>query len=239
MKKGLQEKRKRRYFSVNLDMSYCLFRDEISSLDFELKRSCSIPNGLDESIRFLPNATAEIRKTSSLHDISRFYRYFHLIQTNSGMLITWRHYLEILQEHLRSFETLTILNKAMLSKLSDISLEKSYYFTPEEECPFPSQDTISLHTTKQIAADYTRKSILSDEDSSTVSGNSSIVSRRTQILKYKYVEIFVIPLDKLQKAQQEKLRALNTEEAFNGYGRTTKQQVNVQDSNTPLGRDRQ
>ncbi|GFR21952.1 uncharacterized protein TNCT_246971 [Trichonephila clavata] len=164
-------------------MSYCLFRDEISSLDLELKRSCSIPNGLDESVRFLPNARTEIRRTSSLHDISRFYRYFHLIQTNSGMLITWRHYLEILQEHLRSFETLTILNKAMLSKLSDISLEKSYYFTPEGECPFPSQDTISLQTTKQTTADYTRKSNLSDEDSSIVSGNSSIVSRRSQILK--------------------------------------------------------
>ncbi|GFW17633.1 uncharacterized protein TNCV_2651901 [Trichonephila clavipes] len=36
-----------------------------------------------------------------------------------------------------------------------------------------------------------------------------------------------MPLDKLQKAFQEKLRALYTEEAFNGYGCTTKQQTRV------------
>ncbi|GFV96149.1 hypothetical protein TNCV_1871091 [Trichonephila clavipes] len=32
----------------------------------------------------------------------------------------------------------------------------------------------------------------------------------------KYIEAFVIPLDKLQKVLQEKLRALRTQEAFNG-----------------------
>ncbi|GFU99117.1 HTH_Tnp_Tc3_2 domain-containing protein [Trichonephila clavipes] len=31
--------------------------------------------------------------------------------------------------------------------------------------------------------------------------------------------------------------ALHTEETFNGYGRTTKQQVNTQDTDAPLGRD--
>ncbi|GFU88732.1 histone-lysine N-methyltransferase SETMAR [Trichonephila clavipes] len=44
---------------------------------------------------------------------------------------------------------------------------------------------------------------------------------------------------KLQKALEEKLRVLHTEEAFNGYKRTTKQQVNEQDIDTPLSRGRQ
>ncbi|CAL1260809.1 unnamed protein product [Larinioides sclopetarius] len=52
----------------------------------------------------------------------------------------------------------------------------------------------------------------------------------------KYIETFVIPLDKLQKAIQEKLGALHTEEAFNGYWRKTTQQVNAQYTNTPFGR---
>ncbi|GFX41442.1 hypothetical protein TNCV_3489831 [Trichonephila clavipes] len=47
-----------------------------------------------------------------------------------------------------------------------------------------------------------------------------------------------MPLDKLQKALQDKLGALQTEEASNGYERMTKKQVNGQDIDTPLGRGR-
>ncbi|GFV41324.1 transposable element Tcb2 transposase [Trichonephila clavipes] len=54
-----------------------------------------------------------------------------------------------------------------------------------------------------------------------------------------YIETFVIPLDKLQKALNKKLRTLHTEEAFNGYKRMTKHQVNVQDTHTSLGGCRQ
>ena len=41
---------------------------------------------------------------------------------------------------------------------------------------------------------------------------------------------FVIPLDKLQKALQENIRALHKDEALNGYGRKTTQQMNSQDT---------
>ncbi|GFS42216.1 uncharacterized protein NPIL_643831 [Nephila pilipes] len=168
-------------------MASSLFRDGLNSLD--LKRSCSFPDGLNESYRFSPNTTTEIRRTNSLDDISRFYRYFHLIETNSGMLITWRHYLEILQEHLRSFETLTILNKAMLSKLSNHSLERSQYFTPEGECAFWSDDTSSLRSAKRLESDDTQMNNLSDDNSSMVSRSNSIVSRRTRIFKKICVEM--------------------------------------------------
>ncbi|GFX80662.1 hypothetical protein TNCV_499291 [Trichonephila clavipes] len=39
---------------------------------------------------------------------------------------------------------------------------------------------------------------------------------RGRVGNTKYIETFVIPLDKLHKALQEKIRALHTEEAFNG-----------------------
>ncbi|GFX48213.1 hypothetical protein TNCV_3931631 [Trichonephila clavipes] len=54
----------------------------------------------------------------------------------------------------------------------------------------------------------------------------------TGALNTKYIETFLIPLDKLQNALQEKLRALHKEEAFNGYGRNTTQQLNTQDADT-------
>ncbi|GFW89862.1 hypothetical protein TNCV_2425191 [Trichonephila clavipes] len=47
-----------------------------------------------------------------------------------------------------------------------------------------------------------------------------------------YIETFVIPLDKLQKALQEKLRVLRTEEEFNRCERMTTQQVNTHGTDT-------
>ncbi|GFX12943.1 hypothetical protein TNCV_3659391 [Trichonephila clavipes] len=49
-------------------------------------------------------------------------------------------------------------------------------------------------------------------------------------------ETFVIPLVTLQKALQEKLWAFHTEEALNGYGRKTPQQVNSQDTDASFVR---
>ncbi|GFV35318.1 histone-lysine N-methyltransferase SETMAR [Trichonephila clavipes] len=51
-----------------------------------------------------------------------------------------------------------------------------------------------------------------------------LVVSRIVLSALQYIEILVIPLDKLQKTLPSK-RALHTEEAFNGYGRKTTQQV--------------
>ncbi|GFV71387.1 hypothetical protein TNCV_3952821 [Trichonephila clavipes] len=53
-----------------------------------------------------------------------------------------------------------------------------------------------------------------------------------------YIESFVTPLNRLQKALEENTQGFAYRRTFNGYGRTTKQQINTQDINTPLGRGR-
>ncbi|GIY87900.1 uncharacterized protein CDAR_499821 [Caerostris darwini] len=163
-----------------------LFREEICSFDCSSKLSTSIPNGLHEEFRFLPNAPFQIRRTSSLGDISRFYRYFHLIQTNNGMLFTWRHYLKILQDQLRSFETLTILNKAMISL---ISVEKSDYFTPDSDSS-STEDAYATHMENFTFDEVKHIHLSADDASSVMTDYSSITpNRRAQILKKICVEM--------------------------------------------------
>ncbi|GFW04214.1 hypothetical protein TNCV_2669791 [Trichonephila clavipes] len=69
-------------------------------------------------------------------------------------------------------------------------------------------------------------------------GLSYVFKKFAQQITSRYNETFVIPLDKLRKALQERPRALHAEEAFNGCGRMTKQQMNAQDCDTQLGRGR-
>lgn len=94
----------------------------------ELYRTTSFPDSLHESFPFFQDFTFPVRKTSSSDDIHRYYRYFELVQKNNGFFFTWKHYLEILREQLRSFDTLLIIGKSVIDRFtSSTSLETTSY----------------------------------------------------------------------------------------------------------------
>ncbi|GBN86921.1 hypothetical protein AVEN_145528-1 [Araneus ventricosus] len=167
------------------DMDCNLLREQMHFFDLDSKHVYSLPDGLNEEHRFLPNTEIPIRRTNSLDDISRFYRYFHLLQTNKGMLFTWKHYLKILRDQLSNFETLTILNKAMLTFVSNISLDKTGYFTPETGYS-SSQESTTPSTTipKKLFFDNDLERTSTAEDGSSVmSGSNTGAILKSRMLK--------------------------------------------------------
>ncbi|KAG8184428.1 hypothetical protein JTE90_004595 [Oedothorax gibbosus] len=50
-----------------------------------------------EDFQFEPKLQTEVRRISSMDDISRFYRYFHLLQNNLGDIFTWQQYLNLMR----------------------------------------------------------------------------------------------------------------------------------------------
>ncbi|XP_055935252.1 uncharacterized protein LOC129965423 isoform X2 [Argiope bruennichi] len=165
------------------DMDCNMLREQMYSFDLDSKYADSFPDGLNEEHRFLPNIEIPIRRTNSLDDISRFYRYFHLLQTNKGMLFTWKHYLKILQDQLKNFETLTILNKAMLTFISNISLDQTGYFTPETGYSSSQERTPSTTIPKKLIFDDSECTSSAEDGSSVITGSNTKNIHKSRLLK--------------------------------------------------------
>lgn len=67
----------------------------------------SLMEHLPEDFQFEPKLQAKVRKTSSMDDISRFYRYYYLVQDNLGGIFTWNQYLDIMRPEQDTMDTFT------------------------------------------------------------------------------------------------------------------------------------
>ncbi|XP_035225458.1 uncharacterized protein LOC118197990 [Stegodyphus dumicola] len=106
-----------------------IFRSIDYEPDPDYKTTASWPYGLEEKFRFLPNFVPKVRRAGSCSDVSRYERYFNVVNANSRNTFSWRHYLKILHEGLKIFG----IKIKRLHKTSSVSYsEKSAYATPPE-----------------------------------------------------------------------------------------------------------
>ncbi|XP_071033913.1 uncharacterized protein [Parasteatoda tepidariorum] len=100
---------------------------------FKAKKADSVPEGLREKYTFLPTFMPTMRRTSSRDDILKFYRYFDLVENNSGYLFTWKHYLNILKEQLREFDMIVYKSKTIISSMPSTASSETSVYTPNLE----------------------------------------------------------------------------------------------------------
>ncbi|GFY71389.1 uncharacterized protein TNIN_387401 [Trichonephila inaurata madagascariensis] len=105
-----------------------MYRNADYDKDDDHKSTASFPEGLREEYRYLPNLFHVMRRTSSMDNLTKFERYFGLVQKNCGRSFQWRHYARILHDGLRHFRTPKLPKRVRSTPRSDVSV----YFTASE-----------------------------------------------------------------------------------------------------------
>ena len=105
------------------------YRNADYDIDIFFDRTTSLPEGLPESLQFEPNLPRAVRRMNSADDIQRYKDYFPIAQRNQGQWFKWRHYLKVLRDDLRHFDTHVLMTKVfILIILSYINMIIYYYY---------------------------------------------------------------------------------------------------------------
>lgn len=81
------------------------YRNADYEKDMCFDKTTSWPDGLQEKDQFVPNLPRPVRRTNSSDDIQRYKDHFLLGQRNMGKWFKWKHYLKLLIDDLRQFDT--------------------------------------------------------------------------------------------------------------------------------------